>query len=140
MEVNELNNDHFSYLSESFLGEKCKNVILTGDFNVDLLKYKNDFNTADFLVLVNSSSLVPQITTPTRLSLRSKTFIDNIFTTSNTEDTISRNILARISDHLVQFTLYPIEQLKRDNKTDIYKRSFKNFKQQDFQRDLENIN
>ena len=33
-----------------------------------------------------------------------------------------------------------MEQLKRDNKMDIYKRSFKNFKPQDFQRDLENIN
>ena len=41
---------------------------------------------------------------------------------------------------MAQFILYPIGQLKRDNKVDIYKRSFKNFKPQDFQRDLENIN
>ena len=42
MKGNEFNNDHFSYLSENLLGEKNKNVILMGDFNVDLLKYKND--------------------------------------------------------------------------------------------------
>ena len=65
MEGNEFNNDHFSYLSENLLGEKSKNVILMGDFNVDLLKYKNSSNTANFLDLVYSSSLVPQITTPT---------------------------------------------------------------------------
>ena len=138
MEVNEFNNDHFSYLIENFLGEKIKNIILMGDFNVDLLKYKVDSNTADFLDLVHSSSLVPQITTPTRP--RSKTLTDSIFTTGNTEDIISRNILTTISDHLAQFILYPIEQFKCDNRMDIYKRSFKNFKPQDFQRDLENIN
>ena len=74
------------------------------------------------------------------MSPRSKTLTDNIFITDNTEDTISGNILPTISDHLAQFILYPMEQLKRDNKMDIYKRSFKNFKPQDFQRDLENIN
>ena len=70
-----------------------------GDFHVDLLKYKNDSNTADFLNLV-SSSLVPQITTTTGLGPRSKTFIENISTTDNSEDTISGNILTTISDHL----------------------------------------
>ena len=132
MEVNEFKNDHFSYLSENLLGEKRKNVILMEDFNVDLLKYKNDSNTADFLDLVYSSSLVPQITTPTPLSLRSKTLIDNIFTTHNTEDTISGNILTTICGLLSQFILYPVEQFKCEIKMDIYKRSFKNFKPQDF--------
>ena len=116
MEINEFNNDYFSYLSENLLGEKSKNVILMEDFNVDLLKYKNGSNTADFLDLVYSSSLVPQITTPTRLSPRSKTLIDNIFTTDNTE-----NILTTIFDHLAQFILHPIKQLKRDNKMDMDK-------------------
>ena len=96
-----------------------------GDFNVDLLKYKNDSNTADFLDLVYSSSLVPQITTPTLLSPRSKTLIDNIFTIGHTEDTISVKILTTILqdtyNNLAQFILYPIEQLKRDNKMNIYK-------------------
>ena len=41
-------NDHFSYLSEKVLREKNKSVILMGDFNVELLRHKNDTNTADF--------------------------------------------------------------------------------------------
>ena len=134
MEVNKFNNDHFSYLSENLLGEKSKNVILMGDLNVDLLKYKNDSNTVNFLDLVYSYSLVPQITTPTCLSPRSKTLIDNIFTTDNTEDTISGNKPTTISDNLAQFILYPIEQLKCDNKMEIYRQSFKNFKPQDSER------
>ena len=61
--VNEFSNDHFSYLSVNLLAKKSKNVILMGDFNEDLMKYKNDSttldDTADFLDLVHSSSLVP---------------------------------------------------------------------------------
>ena len=133
MEGHDFKNDHYlSYLSENLLGGKSKIVILMGDFNVDLLKYKNDSYTANFLDPAYSSTIDPQITTPTFLSLRSKTLIDNIFTTNNTEDTISGNILTIISDHLAQFILYPIEQLERSNKMDIYKRNFKHFKPQDF--------
>ena len=109
MEVNEFNNDLFSYLSENLFGEKSKIVLLMGDFNVKLIKYKNDSNSADFLDLVYLSFLAPQITTRTRLSPRSKTLVDNIFTTDSTEDFISGNILTTISDHLAQFILYPIE-------------------------------
>ena len=47
------------------------------------------------------------------------------FTTDNTKDAISGNILTTIFDHLAK--------VKCDN----YKRSFKNFKPQDFQKDLE---
>ena len=49
-----------------------------GDFNLDLLKYKNGINTANFLDQACSISFVPQITSPTRLSPRSNTLIDNI--------------------------------------------------------------
>ena len=86
MEVNEFSNYYFTYLCEKFLGEKSKNVIL----NVDLLKYKNDSNIANFLETVYSSSIVPQITTSTRLRPRSKTLIDNTFSIDNTEDTMHK--------------------------------------------------
>ena len=52
MEVNEFKNDHFSYFNENLLGEKSKNVM--GDFNVDLLKYKNDSNTDNNTYLFES--------------------------------------------------------------------------------------
>ena len=94
-----------------------------------LLKYKN-FNT----------SFVPQVTTPTHLSPRSKILIDNIFTTDNTKCTISGNKHTIISNNLAQFILFLIAQLKRDIKKDLYERSFKNFRPCGFQIELENFN
>ena len=44
-----------------------------GDFNVDLLKYEDDANTADFLDKIYSTSLIPQITSPSRIRPRSET-------------------------------------------------------------------
>ena len=42
MELNEFNNDFFTYLCEKLLREKNKDVSLMSDFNVDLLKYKDE--------------------------------------------------------------------------------------------------
>lgn len=36
-----------------------------GDFNVDLLNYETDTDTADFLNKAHSTSLFSQVTTPT---------------------------------------------------------------------------
>ena len=50
--------------TKSYSVKKAKTLI--GDFNVDLLKYEDDTNTADFLNKINSTSLIPQITFPTK--------------------------------------------------------------------------
>ena len=63
-----------------------------------------------------SSSLLPQIASPTRISTKSKTLIDNIFSTDSPEEPISGNIIASISDHLSQFLLFPIEKTKGSKK------------------------
>ena len=55
------------------------NIILLGDFNIDLLRYGNDNQIRIFLDRMYSSSLSPQITIPTSKTPRSKTLIDNIF-------------------------------------------------------------
>ena len=72
MEPNEFNNDFFSHLCEKLLHEKNKDIVLMGDFNVDFLKDEDDTNTADFLDKIYSTSLIPQITSPTRITPRSK--------------------------------------------------------------------
>ena len=51
--------------SENLLSEKNKEIVLLGDFNIDLLKYEKDHNTEDFLDQKYSTSLVPHITSPT---------------------------------------------------------------------------
>ena len=68
MELSEFHNDFFTYLCNKLLHEKNKDIVLMGDFNVDLLKYEDDANTAEFLNKIYSTSLIPQITTPTRIT------------------------------------------------------------------------
>ena len=49
MEVNEFNSLFLNTLSENLLSEKSKEIVLLGDFNIDLPKYEKDHNIADFL-------------------------------------------------------------------------------------------
>ena len=136
MELSEFNNDFFTYICEKLLCEKNKDIVLMGDFNMDSLKYENDVNTADFLDKIYSTSVIPQITSPTRITPRSKTLIDNIFSTDANADTLSRNIVTNISDHLAQFLSFPLKQTPHKKKKEIYKRNYKNFSAGQFMRDL----
>ena len=45
---------------------------------------------------------------------RSKTLIDNVFSTDTNEEVTSGNILTSISDHLAQFLISPLSQSNRD--------------------------
>ena len=91
-----------------------------GDFNLDLLKYTTDTSTAQFLDEMYSSSLLPEITSPTRISTKSRTVIDNIFSTDSPEEPILGKIITSISNHLAQFLLFPIHKSKGSKKKEIY--------------------
>ena len=108
MKLKEFDNDFMTYLSKKFLKEKNKHIILIGDFNANMLKYENNTDTADFLDQIYDSSLLSHITAPTGVSRRSKTLIDNIFSTDTNEEVTSGNILTSISDHLAQSLLFPL--------------------------------
>ena len=56
-----------------------KEVILLGDYHINLLNCESDNNTCDFLELMLSLSLMPRIMNPTRITPRSQTLIDNMF-------------------------------------------------------------
>ena len=101
----------FNHLTERLLTERLtkennKEVILMGDFNIDLIKSNSNANASEFLDVIYSSNLLPHITSPTRLTSRSHTLIDNIFSNINEECT-SDNIINTISDHLGQFLITP---------------------------------
>ena len=66
-----------------------------------------------------SSFLLPQITSPTHIGTKSKTLIDNIFSTDSPEEPISGNILTSTSDHLAQFLLLPIQKTKGSQKRNL---------------------
>ena len=100
MDLSKFNNDYLNSLSQKFIREKNKHIMLMRDSNVDLLKCTTDTITAFFLDQRYSSFLLPQITSPTHIGTKSKTLIDNIFSTDSPVEPISGNILTSISDHL----------------------------------------
>ena len=139
MDLSEFNNDYLNSLSQKLIREKNEHIILMGDLNVDLLKSTTDTSTAQFLDQMYSSSLLPQITSPTHISAKSKTLIDNIFSTDSPEEPISGNIITSISDHLAQFLLFPIEKTKGSKKKETYKRNFKSLEENELIEDLKSI-
>ena len=79
MEVNQFNSLFLNTITEKLLAEKNKEIVLLGDLSINLLKYEKDHNAADFLDQIYSTSLVPHITSPTRITSFPRTLIDNIF-------------------------------------------------------------
>ena len=118
-----------------------KNVILLGDFNIDLLHYESHIQTREFLDKIYLGSLSPHITIPSRITPRSRTLIDNIFTNTVDEPSISGNLMCSISDHLAQFLIYPEQNAKKCvNEKTQYKRNYKEINKEKFEQDLEHIN
>ena len=76
MKLSKFNNHFLPVLLERISKEK-KTVVLLGDFNADLLKYDYDDEVADFLDAIYSTLLLPNISSPTRITSTSATLIDN---------------------------------------------------------------
>ena len=60
------------------LSREWKDILIMGDFNINLLNYNNDKETITFLDSVFSNSFSPFITLPARVGNTSETLIDNI--------------------------------------------------------------
>ena len=83
------------------------NIVLAGDYNLNLLKINENEICCEFFDLLTSHSLFPHITLPTRLTNGGGTLIDNLFCKLN--KSITKNtagiLLNQLSDHLPCFTL-----------------------------------
>ena len=90
----------------SRLGNNTHNVILVGDYNIDLLSLENRETYQQYLDMFISNSFFPKLTFPTRFSKTRGTLIDQIFCklTSSTLKCHSGIILSNASDHLPYFT------------------------------------
>ena len=71
-------NDYLSPLLDK-ISREGKTLILLGDFNINLMNSSGDPNIANFLDILGNHLILPQILLPTRVTLNSKTLIDNIF-------------------------------------------------------------
>ena len=92
--VHDLDNSHF-------------NIVLAGNYNLQLLKINENEICCEFFDLLTSQSLFPHITLPTRLTNGGGTQIYNLFCKMN--KSIKKHtagiLLNQLSDHLLYFTL-----------------------------------
>ena len=98
----------------SVVNSEHKECILLGDFNIDLMKLNTSSYSNEFLETFYAYSFLPMISKPTRITDKSMTLIDNIY--SNYDDnvcTFSGIMVTDISDHLPIF--YVLENDVSDN-------------------------
>ena len=82
-------------------------VVIAGDYNIDLLKINDKPVISEYFDMLTSHSFFPKITLPTRLTNNNGTLIDNFLCklTDCTLDTTSGVLLNKFSDHQPYFTV-----------------------------------
>ena len=97
-------NDKFPKFLQDLLGKSNRNnkkkILISADWNLDLLKLNTDGKVNQLLNNMMSFGLLPTITVPTRITERSMTLLDNIFMNYTQENFYTRAIYDDISDHL----------------------------------------
>lgn len=108
-------------------------IIVTGDFNINFLRYNDHGPTNDFLNSLLSQSFLPMITLPTRITQTCANLLDNIFTNKQQESYQGGLLYSDISDHLPIFyinaTKKSTQSQSHDMKRYISKRKIDLFKQ-----------
>ena len=105
MHVTKFNNILNNLLKK--INQEQKTGFLLGHFEIDLMHYNQHKPTNAFLDSLASNSYPPYIIQRSQHRSHSRTLIDNIFSNVISKDIISANIRATISDHLLQFLIYP---------------------------------
>ena len=132
MDLADFNCNYLNNLIEK-ISKDQKSIFLLGDFNVNLPNYDEHDETNEFLVSLTSSSFIPLILQPTRITSHSNTIIDDILSNVIDPDIISDNLTATISDRLPQFAVIPNMFVNiSGNKSNIYERDWSKFPQENF--------
>ena len=92
--------DNFTASIEDLLKNNNQQTYVYGDFNIDIIKYKQHEQTDTFVNKMFSIGYKPLINKPTRITAYSSTLIDNIFTNELDLKHRSSVAIADISDHL----------------------------------------
>ena len=131
MSVSDFNDSHLISLLNKISSEN-KKIYLMGDYNIDLIKVDSDANISKYFNHLSSNHILPHINIPTRITDRSKTLIDNIFSNSITHN-VSGNLTSSISDHMPQFLIFPSsEKISKCKRNTIYKRNYKNIDKESY--------
>jgi len=78
-------------------------VMITGDFNLDLLKYSQIKQVTEYVDLLFSYGFIQVIMKPTRICVNSATLIDHFITSSTTDFNESAILISDLSDHFPVF-------------------------------------
>ena len=107
---------------QEITSKENKLLFLMGDFNINLLNNDVHEPTGEFVDILSSFSLYPSIVKPTRITSKSATLIDNIFTNNYANQT-SGILLSDVSDHLPIFVSTNVSVYhKNDNPTSVESR------------------
>ena len=104
------------------LRDKNSEVLLAGDYNINLLQLETRETYEDFFDNMLSSGFYPKITLLTRLDRNTCTLIDNVYFKLSPMmlESMAGIIFTRISDHLPYFISVPIESRTPLGKTEKY--------------------
>ena len=117
-----------------------KRCILAGDFNVDLIKYGDNKTIDDFYDEVSSHGFRPLILQPTRVTSKTLSLIDNIFTNDMTCFSSGGNLTTSISDHFSQFSQLDIFEKIKGKKHVKFGRNWRTFNKNEFKDELSSSN
>lgn len=122
------------------INKQGKLLVLTGDFNINLLNYDTDTNVTNFIDTLSNYLILPHINLPTRITETSKTLIDNIFISPTTQKSTSGNFITGISDHLAQFVVLENLISTYTNSDHHFYKDWKNFNAENFKKDFCSLN
>ena len=87
------------------LQSENKDIVLLGDFNIDILKIDAQTNSSKLLEMLMNFKLSPLITLPTRVTSTSATLIDHIYKSVSSDNVVAGTLLSDITDHFINFMI-----------------------------------
>ena len=137
--VNEFNNIFLGPLLDK-VSKQGKQLIIMGDFNINLLNSHSDTDSSNFVDTLSNFLMLPSINIPTRVCERTKTLIDNIILSPTSLKITSGNFIIGISDHLAQFVILENLNLNTQAPSEKTYKDWKNFQKDKFVADFKNFN
>ena len=108
-----LNTQKFIDLYDEVLNKldkyKSRHIIISGDFNIDLIKHETDKFSQNILDVVSKYGYMQTISRPTRLTGHSATLLDHIYSNMFTKIATSSVITLDITDHLATTVTISLE-------------------------------
>ena len=109
-----------------------------GDLNQDLLPKRLSTDARDLVQLFTSYQFTQLIKTPTRITARSQTLLDHIYTTDKDKVRTSGVMQCSISDHSLIYLIRRSKKQRGPSKI-IHFRNFKSYSSDNFQSDLQSV-